>query len=167
MSFGRSNQLTAVALNRPTSIGCKTLTPTRAAMTPVIAGKMDPPICPRTKTNAGRVSSCSSECLRVSVCLPIAGETISGGKSLDPTDIPWISIMVNQMAPTDRWMRSIHTVAKKGPEKNPIRLTATASVMIFGVLVHQSKETRYLRSRKEEELTTRKQVATQHTKQHI
>lgn len=29
-----------------------------------------------------------------------------------------------------------HTVAKKGPEKNPNRLTATASVMIFGTLVN-------------------------------
>ena len=29
------------------------------------------------------------------------------------------------------------TVAKKGPEKNPNKLTATASVMIFGTLANQ------------------------------
>jgi hypothetical protein len=45
--------------------------------------------------------------------IPRADERISAEKTLDATDMP---------------------VAKKGPEKNPKRLMATASVMIFGTL---------------------------------
>lgn len=48
--------------------------------------------------------------------IPSADERISAEKILDATDMP---------------------VAKKGPEKNPKRLMATASVMIFGTLSDQ------------------------------
>ena len=46
---GTSVQLTTMAANKPTSIGCRLCTPELAAITPVIAGKMAPPACAMTK----------------------------------------------------------------------------------------------------------------------
>lgn len=147
MSFGRSNQLTAVALNNPTSIGCKTLTPTRAAMTPVIAGKMDPPIWPRTKTNAGRGSKSlqyqkqlkGSAYAYRSLERPCQVERF-WIRRIFPVHVSWLIRRYVQI----EQVKKIHTVAKKGPEKTPIKLTATASVIIFGTLLLaisiQSKE---------------------------
>jgi hypothetical protein len=53
--------------------------------------------------------------------IPSADERISAENILDATDMP---------------------VAKKGPEKNPKRLMATASVMIFGTLFDQQMQPR-------------------------
>jgi len=47
--LGTSHQLTPVAMDRPTRIGCRTLTPALAAITPVTVGKSEPPACARTK----------------------------------------------------------------------------------------------------------------------
>lgn len=95
-------------------MGCRTPTPELDAMTPVIMGKKDPPICAKTKTKASAV------------------ERELGSNSLDATDMPW-SLSVTAM-----WARkeSVElTVAKKGPEKKPRRLTATEAAMIFGTLL--------------------------------
>jgi hypothetical protein len=69
-NLGMSSQDTAVATNRPTRIGCRTLTPTWLARIPVTMGKTDPPICPVTNTTARAV------------------EWISGGNNFEPTDTP-------------------------------------------------------------------------------
>jgi len=65
-----SSQAIAVAPNSPTSMGCKTATPLCEARTPVATGKMEPPICAKTKTKARAV------------------DRISGGKSFEPTETP-------------------------------------------------------------------------------
>lgn len=56
MSFGINSQLMPVAPNNPTRIGCSTVAPERAARMPVMAGKMEPPTWPRTKTKAVVIS---------------------------------------------------------------------------------------------------------------
>lgn len=66
---GTSSQLTPVAVMSPTSMGCRTATPTRAPSTPVMMGNSDPPICAKTKTNDTAVV------------------LMSAGKILVPTDM--------------------------------------------------------------------------------
>lgn len=88
MALGRNSQLTPAALKSPTSIGWSTLTPALVAITPVMAGKMEPPIWPRTKTNAKCVRENMSAKLEVGRVSPIAEERISGEKILDPTEMP-------------------------------------------------------------------------------
>lgn len=86
--MGRNNQLTPVALRSPTSIGWSTLTPTWVAIIPVMAGKMEPPIWPRTKTNARCVCENMSAKPGVGRVSPIAEEQISGEKIFVPTEMP-------------------------------------------------------------------------------
>ena len=76
-------------------MGCRTCTPARAAMTPVMMGNKEPPICAKRKTKASAVAC------------------ISGGKSLEPTETP---------------------VAKMGPVKKPMKLTAMEAAMMLGTL---------------------------------
>lgn len=67
--------------------------------------------------------------------LPIAEDRISGGNIFVPTDIPYITLL-ERPKDTDPGL----TVAKKGPEKKPSKLTATASVIMFGTLVVQHEK---------------------------
>ena len=60
----------AVAPSREIRMGCRTPTPALDAMTPVMMGKKDPPICANTKTNASAV------------------DRELGSNSFDATDMP-------------------------------------------------------------------------------
>lgn len=60
-----------VAANRPTRMGCNTLTPSWVAKIPVTMGNTDPPICPITKTRAKAV------------------EWMAGGNSFEATETPY------------------------------------------------------------------------------
>lgn len=57
--LGINIQLTPVDTRSPTRIGCMTLTPAVAEMTPVMMGKTEPPICANTKTMANAVACIS------------------------------------------------------------------------------------------------------------
>jgi hypothetical protein len=86
---------------------------------PVITGNNEPPICANTKTNESAV------------------ERISAGKSLEPTEMPCFDQQLLCMRTLIRL-----TVAKRGPEKKPNRLIATAATIIFGTLVTCQHERR-------------------------
>lgn len=132
-ALGTKSQLTPVAPNKPTKIGCKTLTPAEDAMMPVTAGKIDPPICPRTNTRAaGNVSFVYERTERLRKSPYRALKTgCRPGRFWSLLRSPR-NLVSN--SPNGGIQNSKPTVAKKGPEKKPSRLIATASVMIFGTL---------------------------------
>lgn len=55
-------------------------------MTPVMAGKIDPPTCPRTNTNTVLVSYLKEE---MHMYTPSAEERISTANSFDATEMPY------------------------------------------------------------------------------
>jgi hypothetical protein len=54
--LGTNNQLMEVDTSKATRIGWRTATPAADEMTPVTMGKMDAPICAKTKTMANAVA---------------------------------------------------------------------------------------------------------------
>lgn len=107
-------------------------------MTPVIAGKIDPPICPSTNTKAaflliyfvalsnGQGTKDHTNCRRSNL----------GRENSCPYIYTLERKKSNQCQSSDctKISERLSTVAKKGPEKKPSRLAATASVMMLGTL---------------------------------
>lgn len=137
MPLGKVNQLKPAAPSKPTSMGCNTCTPARDAMTPVIAGKIDPPTWPRTKINAMVVSKGTRVFLILGSAHRFQTIELQGKLSATQRVYPGHSITVKEIN-LRREKQATHTDAKNGPEKKPSRLTATASAMIFGALLQTS-----------------------------
>jgi hypothetical protein len=74
LGLGIENQQTVVTAINDTKIGCNTFTPNSVLRRPVIIGKIDPPICAKTKTMESAV------------------DLVSDGNNRDPTDIAWRSV---------------------------------------------------------------------------
>jgi hypothetical protein len=69
----KNQQIVVTAIN-DTKTGCNTFTPNLVLRRPVIIGKIDPPICAKTKIMESTV------------------DPVSDGNNRDPTDIAWRSV---------------------------------------------------------------------------